>query len=275
MLKIATTETYDPTLCIDLWYNRASEFDFLLYITKRMNAAVTKIFTNPDSLWNHAVKPSIIHVTCTGWGGSELEPSVQTTAQTVKEVEKLIDFGYPIDRIVWRCDPIIPTKTGLEKFKESVAAASELKIKRVRSSILQMYKHSLERMTDFEVCREITDMYSGGFFPKNFSQNEINAISEVVRQYRDISFESCASLKLSQCGFSTNGCMSEKDLIINGIDPETSGLLKGNQRQNCSCLLKHQLIPGGFSRGRCPHGCLYCYIKDNQTSKPIKSHQLI
>ena len=45
--------------------------------------------------------------------------------------------------------------------------------------------------------------------------------------------------------------LSEKDLLINGIDPEAVNVSKGNQRQACMCLLKEHLIHGGYKRGRC------------------------
>ena len=109
MFKIATTETYDPTLCIDEWVNRSNDYDFLLYITKVLNSRIIEILTDSQSPWAYMNKPSVLHLTVTGWGGTELELGVCYPTEMFLKIKDLIEAGYPKERIVLRIDPIIPT----------------------------------------------------------------------------------------------------------------------------------------------------------------------
>ena len=69
--------------------------------------------------------------------------------------------------------------------------------------------------------------------------------------------------------------MGPVDLIVNNIDPNFTGSHgQSMQRAGCHCLLKHQLIPGGYKRGRCPNKCLYCYLKDSENQNEQESNTL-
>ena len=270
MIKIAATETYDPSLCVDSWISRVHVFDFVLYITKVLNPRIIKLFTEPDSVLYHGSKPGIIHLTCTGWGGTFMEPNVVSRETFKDKTAQLIAAGYPAERIVWRIDPIVPTKDGIERFKASVNLALSLGIKRIKSSVMQLYKHSYERLKGTPIIEEIDNIYKGKFWPDKdtsweFVEEMLSVVQKYNEQYSDISFEACASSMLKKCGFKEISCMSEIDLDINGFEPNSSwGMIHGTQRAGCGCLLKQQLIPGGFSKGRCPNKCLYCYIKDKE-----------
>ena len=63
--KIATTETYDPSLCIKTWIGHVREYDFVLYITKVLNQEVIKLLTDSESPMAYMNKPSVIHLTVT------------------------------------------------------------------------------------------------------------------------------------------------------------------------------------------------------------------
>ena len=274
--RIATTETYDPSLCINEWKGRSREFDFLLYISKSLPPAAVKVLTDEKSPWAYMNMPSIVHATITGWGGSELEPNVCLPTVAIERLENLVEAGYPKERIVVRVDPIIPTEEGMKRFSEVVEKAAGLGFKRFRSSIMQMYNHARERLAETSEFKEIEKAYENRFFPsqKTLEKNEtVKKLMQCVKllkfSHGENTFESCATPVLSQCGFENVGCMSEKDLIINGIDPESVHISKGSQRMSCLCLEKRQLIPGGYKRGKCPNRCAYCYIKDrNGTGTP-------
>lgn len=284
MFKIATTETYDPTLCIDEWVNRDKEFDFLLYITKVLNSRIIGILTEKSSPWAWMNKPSVLHLTVTGWGGTDLEPNVCYPTDMFLNVQKLLEAGYPKERIVLRVDPIIPTWQGCAKFYYMVDMGLIWGITRFRSSVMQLYKHSAERLKQTSEWEEIDSIYKGQFWPdvhidlKGMTFTErIKSTMNTLRQtalnecgISNISFESCASKILLDCGFESLGCMSERDLILNGLNPKELNIPRGNQRAVCMCLMKHQLIPGGYKRGRCPHRCAYCYLKD-ASEQPVST----
>ena len=278
--KIATTETYDPTYCIDDWVKRDKEFDFLLYITKVLNQRIINILTDEKSPWAWMNKPSVLHLTVTGWGCSELEPNVPISLVEFNMLKKLLAAGFPKERVVLRIDPIIPTERGIDAFFFMVNMGIVKGISRYRSSIMQLYQHSADRLKGSEEWNEINNIYKGKFFPDIEELKRINfferikstidcARKDAAECYdtKELHFESCATKLLSQCGFENIGCMSEKDLLINGINPNDINVPIGNQRKACMCLLKHQLIPGGYKRGRCQNKCLYCYLKDVDQDK--------
>ena len=89
-----------------------------------------------------------MHCTCTGFGGSKIEPFVPTVEQTVKKIEKLIDGGFPVKQIVLRIDPIVPTNKGVETAKNVLKEFQKFGIERVRISFIDMYKHVKERFEE-------------------------------------------------------------------------------------------------------------------------------
>ena len=274
--KIATTETYDPSLCINAWIGSVQHYDFVLYITKVLNPKVIEILTDSSSHLAYMNKPSTVHLTVTGWGGTFMEPNVDYPEVMKDKVVQLINAGFPIERLVWRVDPIVPTKEGIERFKKSVDLGLSAGIHTFRSSVLQCYKHVYERLKETPIKEEIDNLYKGNFWPDKelmFSvYADIRDFSQgICVQHPDVSFESCATSQLcSIAKFKNFACMSEADLVSNKIDINVaSGMRKGLQRSGCDCLMKHQLIPGGFSKGRCPNKCLYCYIKDKTDEREL------
>ena len=268
--RIGTTETYDPSLCIDSWKNTIGEYDFILYITKVLNPEVISVLTSDEFM----KKMSIIHLTCTGWGGSFLEPNVVAPEVFCDKAKQLIAAGYPAERIVWRVDPIVPIVEGLERFKKSVELGLAVGVRSFRSSMLQLYKHSYARLLETPIIDEINQIYKGKFWPdKEATFDFYMKLRDVVRDFQSrydnkLDFCACASSQLHQCGFKDFACVSVCDFILNGVDAhELWGHQKGTQRAGCGCLLKHQMIPGGYSRGRCPNKCLYCYLKDKETEE--------
>ena len=272
--KIATTETYDPSLCINSWLNNVRNYDFVLYITKVLNPKIISLLTDNNSVLGFMNKPSTVHLTVTGWGGTFMEPNVDYPEIMKDKAVQLINAGFPIDRLVWRVDPIIPTKDGIERFKNSVQLGLAAGIRTFRSSVLQCYKHVYERLKETPIKDEIDELYKGNFWPDRDLMLPVyvdirDFCLDICSKYPGVSFESCATSQLCTIAkFKSFACMSENDLIINKIDiSEVSGLRKGAQRSGCECLLKHQLIPGGFAKGRCPNKCLYCYIKDKENEQ--------
>ena len=114
--RFGTTEISDPCFHLEIFENL---YDGNLIITKRLTPAfIDKLVENKNKC--------ILHVTCTGMGGSKIEPLVPPKETTYNRVVELIDKGFPVEQIVLRVDPIIPTEKGIttaisviELFKET------------------------------------------------------------------------------------------------------------------------------------------------------------
>ena len=279
--KIATTETYDPSLCIKSWIGHVKEYNFVLYITKVLNPDVIKLLTDSQSPMGYMNMPSVVHLTVTGWGGTFLEPNVVEPEVMKDKAAQLIAAGYPVDRIVWRVDPIVPITEGIERFERAVRLGRSLKITRFRSSVMQCYKHSYERLKETPIIEEIDAIYKGNFWPDKDMMFDIychikDFTNQILSEDCNVSFEACATSQLTSIAkFKDFGCMGAVDLIVNNIDPNFTGSHgQSMQRAGCHCLLKHQLIPGGYKRGRCPNKCLYCYLKDSEKQNEQESNTL-
>lgn len=105
---IGTTETSDPSFNLDI-FDRLYKANVI--ITKRLTSKlIDKLIENKDKC--------ILHLTCTGLGGTKLEPLVPTKEQTFVKFKELIDKGFPVKQVVLRIDPIIATNTGVLTVKQ-------------------------------------------------------------------------------------------------------------------------------------------------------------
>ena len=112
-----------------------------IIITKRLtDKLIDKLVENKDKI--------ILHLTCTGMGGSKIEPFVPTVNSTVEKFKILLEKGFPIKNVVLRIDPIVPTQKGINTALNTLDNFTPLSIKRVRISILEMYQHVKERFMD-------------------------------------------------------------------------------------------------------------------------------
>lgn len=236
MQYIGITERGDAGLDFS-WADKL--YDANIIITKNPN----------DKFIEHALKHKdkiILHITCTGFGGSVIEPNVPLPYVVINQTYKLIQLGFPKKQIVLRLDPIIPTNKGLMKTKEILNLFANIGIKRCRYSFLDIYPHVKQRFADIGMNLP----YDTFTAPKEMIDNAMDLLSE----YEDIyEFESCAENTKHKLG-----CISQKDLGILGVSMDTSN--GGFQRNTCMCLgNKKELLK---SKKRCSHKCLYCYWKD-------------
>ena len=219
---------------------------------KRANIIITKRLSNGliEKLIEHKDK-CILHLTCTGMGGSKLEPFVPTLDETFNKFSELIDKGFPIEHVVLRIDPIIPTdkgiKTALKVVKKFI---NTFKIPRIRWSSLDMYKHVIERFNE--------QMINLPYDTFNAPKTAINKLYEVLNAVcfvNDIKLEACG-----EYGFKTP-CVSQEDLDILGInDIELFG--SAEQRKSCGCPANKTELIIGDKPHRCSNKCLYCFWKD-------------
>lgn len=128
---VGITESSDPAFHLEI-FDRL--YDANIIVTKNMtDKLIEKLIENYDKC--------IVHCTITGMGGTKIEPFVPTVEQSVKKVKKLIDGGFPVNQIVLRIDPIIPTEKGVDTALNVISSFAGLGIERIRMSFLDMYKH--------------------------------------------------------------------------------------------------------------------------------------
>lgn len=238
-LKIGVTERGDAGIDFS-WENNL--FDCNIIISKFLNdILISKLIYNKDKI--------IFHMTCTGFGGSLIEPNVKSVEWTKEQYNKLIDEGFPQKQVVLRLDPIIPTDKGIKTAESVLETFKDSQIKRVRYSFLDMYSHVIQRFKDNNI-----PLPYASFCPP---QDMIDKALKMLTKYNDVyELESCAENTKHQLG-----CISRKDFDILQIDYNTEDCeIGGFQRRGCLCLAgKTELLN---SKQRCPNNCIYCYWKD-------------
>lgn len=253
-MKIGFTERGDAGIDLS-WYDKckAGACDGTILITKRLTPDCrAKIL----DLYNSGF-PTILHCTCTGWGGSVFEPNAYKPDEQLASLKQLISDGFPARNAVLRIDPIIPTEEGFQRAKAVIEAAEALGLLpglRIRISVYDEYLHVKARL----VANGLKPIYGDGC--KYAPGPMLVETAHFLAQF-PYTFESCAEpalLRQAKRGQALPiGCISEKDLAIMGI-PMPDGLRENPQnRWGCKCLsCKTELLE---NRRRCPNGCLYCY----------------
>lgn len=231
------------------WINKMDTVDGAILITKE----ITPEFISRVLPFKHKV---IVHVTCTGYGGSVIEPNVPHYTTQLNMARELIAAGFPQKQLVLRVDPIFPTAKGLETAKKVILEGSGF-IHRIRISVVDMYPHVRERM----MRAGLEPVYGAyGFSASKEQLAMVDAwILDMYRNYKIPSIESCGEEGLEQT--IKVGCCSPIDRQILGL-PQSSEAIKTNTRKGCLCSGdKKELLTGADTRQPCKNGCLYCYWK--------------
>ena len=240
---IGITEAGDAALDMS-WVNKIDKIDGAILITKNLtDKLISEILKHKDKI--------ILHATCTGMGGTLIEPNVPVYTHQLEQVSKLIAAGFPAERIVIRIDPIIPTVKGLQTAQKVIDASP---IKRFRISAFDAYPHIRKRFEE----NGIPLPYGNSF---QASPNQFKMMREwLSAQKPEYVFMSCAEPNLAGLpNVHQTGCVSKYDLSLLGL-PTDDNYQTGLQRRCCACLsCKTELLS---NKKRCPHGCLYCYWKD-------------
>lgn len=239
--RIGICENTDPCFHLEIFDN--------LY---RGNIIVTKRLT--DKMIEKLVENKgkcILHLTCTNLG-DKLEPFVPTLEQTYNKFKKLVGDGFPVEQVVLRIDPIIPTERGANTAFEVIRKFFPVsEIKRVRISFMDNYKHVIERFTE----KGWEMPYQTFHAPLNIRLNVLKEFQGMANQY-GFDLEVCG-----EPGIPSIPCLSQKDIDILGLTEEIKLEGKKEQRGSCGCPAnKFQLYKG--KPEHCKNGCLYCYWKD-------------
>ncbi len=255
-MRIGITEYGDAG--IDLrWNDKLNSkrvkvpFDGAILITKNINDKFIETVLSQE-------KPLIIHCTCTGYGGTVFEPNVPSYKVQLDNLKKLIDSGFPKERIVLRIDPLIPTEDCLLKTKEMIDYFNSLNlgVDRFRISVLDEYKFVKERL----LKEGMNPFY--GFYDFRASIPQFELVYKMLSSY-DFIYETCAEDFLAKKHpdiFKINGCLSNKDLNLMGFESIKVGENPQN-RPGCHCLnIKEELL---IPRKECPHNCIYCFWRRN------------
>ena len=242
---IGITETSDPAFHLDI-FNHLHEG----------NIIITKSLTNKllEKLIEHKER-CILHMTCTGMGGTKIEPFVPTIEKTRKQLKKLIESGFPIKQIVLRIDPIVPTEKGVQTAKNVLTLFSDLHIPRVRISFLDMYKHVKTRFNDNNVPLPYDNFHAS-------SKQRFEAFDELKSLALSLGYGKVVTC--GEPGFDETPCISQEDINILELQDKITLEGRKEQRTSCSCPQnKRELIPyKERTEHKCGHGCLYCYMKD-------------
>ena len=244
-MKIGITERGDPSIDFS-WVEKSKKMDGVILITKNLtDKVIEKAQENLDKY--------IFHISCTGYGGTILEPNIPNLYHQLAQAKKLLDLGVSVNRVVIRIDPIIPTLKGMNVAGKVFLNAVKMGFRRFRISVMDAYPHARERMRENGIEPPYGDMFTA---PQEMFDNVDSLVRQLKRVYPDISVESCAEGKLKET--TQTGCVSEKDLNILGIKHDTVDSA-GYQRKGCLCCsAKTELLS---ERKQCPYKCLYCYWK--------------
>lgn len=221
-----------------------------------------------------AGKRVAVHVGCTGWGATWLEPNVPEPQRQIDAMERLIERGLDNRRITLRIDPIVPTDEGLSRVAAMLELAHDVLSSdtpvRVRMSVLDEYRHVKARLR----AMGRRPFYPNGAFqatPEQFCATLRTLDEHIPRRHgRKTIVETCAEPRLvalaGECDLDNvslvaNGCVSRTDFEALGLPTNALPATRNAQgRGGCLCLTcKRELLE---NRRQCPHGCAYCYWRD-------------
>jgi DNA repair photolyase len=238
IVKVGITETSDPFMHLEIFDKL---FEANIIITKRLTDKLI------EKLIEHKSK-CILHITCTGLGSTKLEPLVPTTQETYTKFNKLIEGGFPVEQVVLRIDPIIPTNKGIKTALNVIKTFKDSGITRIRYSCMDMYEHVKTRFIKENMPLPY-DTFHADQKLINGVMNSIHASAYVL----GAEAEACG-----EPGIKSIGCISQKDIDILGLTDKIK--LEGNSDQRKGCLCpsnKQQLIK--CKPAPCENSCLYCF----------------
>ena len=256
--RIGITEAGDAGIDLS-WADKMHKVDGAILITKNITPSfITSVMP--------FVETTIVHATITGYGSTIVEPNVPQWIDEYEQIHKLIQCGFPKEKIVIRVDPIVPTEKGIYRASSVIEHGIQSGFTRFRVSVLDMYPHVRQRF----INAGLPDPYNGEF---QATTSQFEQVDRMLTNYTgpiNVRIEACAEPRLKvpiQCG-----CISPYDLTLLGLhyyNPDSYSY----QRANCMCyggkteLLTHKTP--------CVHGCLYCYWKSDDKQKEKSTYARI
>ena len=232
------------------WRSKTDRVDGLILITKNIT---DRVFLKTVMKYKHKV---IVHASITTLGGSYIEKSVAPWEESIHVLNEFFKI-FPIDQLVLRVDPIIPTDKVLKKVEQLIERSL---VKRIRFSFIDNYKHIIKR--------GLVLPWTSFHPPIELVENTVNLMKDFENKGYQI--ECCAENypAIIPPYWSACGCVSTRDLDILKIEydyKDNSLLQTSKQRKSCNCLsIKTELINLKTDPVRCTNGCLYCYWRDKK-----------
>lgn len=276
-IRIGFTERGDGGRDVDTWLPkvRNHEVDGAVIVTKTITAKLARTLLD---LWQDGYHRLILHCTCTGWGGSYMEPGGFLPYDQIHALRTLSREGFPLRNAVLRIDPIIPSKEGIDRAIDVLHGAAFAGLfddmadsPRLRFSILDSYPHVRARFAAAGVDTPYGDSFTAPPYMLQNAYGRLHACHDRLSSRHTMpAFETCAESYTGQylsthpdAPFKANvGCLSDNDLRIMGFSDEEINSVTGLNPQNrkgCCCLSCKTELLG--RRHPCPNGCLYCYWK--------------
>lgn len=239
---IGITEAGDPSFRLDIFDHL---YDGNIIITKRLtDKLIEKLIEHKDKC--------ILHFTVTGMGGTKIEPFVPALETSISKCNKLIENGFPVEQIVLRIDPVVPTQKGLETSLNVIDTFKDTGIKRLRISFLDMYKHVKERFTESNINLPYETFHAN----LKTRKEAYNALYLKANE--------CGFTIIQTCGepdFESTPCISQMDVDILGLTEKIKLIDEKGQRKNCHCPSNKKELIVGEKPHRCENNCLYCFWK--------------
>ena len=199
------------------------------------------------------IENPLVHLTITGLGGSELEPNVPTTAQTMGALDPLIEaLGAEPRRVLWRFDPVLLERMTLELFVE---LGQQLSARGVRRCII-----SFPALISLK--GSLAAQYRLGGLDRHGRQRNaelaLRLADAAARLGLDL-FACCQPKLIKDTGGAIKAaCCIDAELAAQ-LHPRQLPLdlpRDPSQRRHCLCARSHDI---GKYTDRCGSGCVYCY----------------
>lgn len=245
-MKIGITERGDAGINF-AWIDKLiqGKVNGAVLITKECNDTfISNALANKDKV--------IVHATCTGYGGTVIEPGVPSAEWQMGQVKRLLDAGFPAAQLVLRIDPVIPTPKGLITAEKPLALAAQygIPLMRARMSVLDAYPFVKKRFANAGIPLPYGELSWAS--PEQFQM--VDAWVAQMQAKYNVRFESCAERYMTVP--EKVGCISQRDIDILGLN-YTLPAGSGYQRPACLCpACKTEMLD---NRHPCKHNCLYCY----------------
>jgi DNA repair photolyase len=255
MKRFGVTNYGDPSLNYS-WVENLKGMEGAIVISK---GASTKL---EDALLENRDK-IIYHATCTGLGGTMIEPNVPTIVEKFDHIKRLIKYGFHANQIVMRIDPVMPIGyvdiinklcgiNYIEKLRNILDSSKSLRIERIRYSYLKLTKSIKSNFENLHY---------------EFVGKNTNEYVDLKSINPDFHYEACCE---NLADYSERfGCISDIDTHILGVSKKIKLEYPEKFKNECRCPLNRVemiLSNKGFD---CSFGCIYCYLKDNERKKPI------
>ncbi|MCM1538396.1 MAG: DUF1848 domain-containing protein [bacterium] len=268
MIISASRRTDIPNYYSDWFYQRIKEG--FVCVRNPMNAKqISRVPLSPDVVdcivfWTKnpapmmdrldelAAYPYYFQFTLTGYG-TDVERNVPHKKETMIPIFQALSDKIGKDRVIWRYDPILFTKTYTPEYHQNafsqIAAALAGYTEKCVISFVDAYaknKKALAALGAYELD-EAACMAFAGALSETAAKNGMEAASCAER------------IDLSACGIRHNACI-DRELIERITGSPIKAAKDQNQRSECGCIGSVDI--GAYHT--CQNGCRYCYANDSE-----------